>query len=88
MPHTPRRDRIVNQGTITTALGVLFHDIVFVNLALPDMPDASYKIRMGIPAPGITLSSVSNQTPQGFRINLGVTLGGTSLDWAAVEQIG
>jgi hypothetical protein len=67
MPHTSRRDRIVNQGTITTVLGVLFHDIVFVNLGLP---------------------SVSNQTPQGFRINLGVTLGGTSLDWAAVEQIG
>jgi hypothetical protein len=86
MPATRRRDRQVATGTINTVLLTLLYDVVFADAGYPDFPDASYIVRFDIPAVGITLGSVSNKTPSGFRVTFAAVIGGT-LGWAAIEQL-
>lgn len=78
MPTYMRRDRMVQKGSIPVALLNTAKTVTFAE-AMPGDYDIYFR-----DAGGVTITSVSGKTVNGFTVNLVVSLA-SSFDWVAVE---
>lgn len=78
---TVRRDRVYYKGSMPIALLDAFKDITFP----APMPN-DYDVYIKVPQTGTVINNIGNKTPNGFRMNLNVSLAST-VDWLAVEIV-
>lgn len=78
---TIRRDRVIYKGSLPVLLADVAKDVTFP----APMPN-DYDVYIKVPQTGTVINNIGNKTPNGFRMNINVSLAST-VEWAAVEII-